>query len=263
MAEPIMAEPILRVSGLGKQFGGVAAVSGIDLDVNRHETLAIIGPNGAGKTTFYNLLSGRMQPSAGRIHFDGRDITGMPAHQISRLGISRSFQINNIFNEMTVRENVEVAVTARRGEGKRWFNLASRNASARKEADALIERLSLSELSSQRAGVISYGDKRLVEIAVVLATRPHLVLLDEPTAGMTPDETHRVMALVKSLSQSGDYTFLVTEHDMHVVFGLADRILVMHRGRKLALGTPEEVRAHPDVRRAYLGDADEDLGGQA
>src|SRR5690606_36323366 len=250
---------ILQASGVGKRFGGVAAVSDVDLDVYRHETLAIIGPNGAGKTTFYNLLSGRMQPTSGRIKYEGKDITGMPPHEISRLGISRSFQINNIFEEMTVRENVEVAVTALRGEGKRWNNLASRNRSVQADADALLQRLSLSELADQRAGVISYGDKRLVEIAVVLATQPKLVLLDEPTAGMTPDETQRVGQLVKSLRESGDYTFVITEHDMNVVFGLADRILVMHRGQKLVLGTPEEVRAHPEVRRAYLGTADEEM----
>src|SRR5690606_32345828 len=142
---------------------------------------------------------------------------------------------------------------------KRWNNLASRNRSVQADADALLKRLSLSELADQRAGVISYGDKRLVEIAVVLATRPKLVLLDEPTAGMTPDETQRVVQLVKSLGASGDYTFLITEHDMNVVFGLADRILVMHRGQKLVLGTPEEVRAHPEVRRAYLGDVEEEM----
>lgn len=250
---------ILQALDVGKRFGGVAAVSGVNLDVYRHETLAIIGPNGAGKTTFYNLLSGRMHPTSGQILYEGQDITGMPPHRISRLGISRSFQINNIFEEMTVRENVEVAVTALRGDGKRWSNLASRNAAVQEEADALLERLSLSALADRRAGVISYGDKRLVEIAVVLATRPKLVLLDEPTAGMTPDETQRVVQLVKSLGDSGDFTFLITEHDMNVVFGLADRILVMHRGQKLVLGTPEEVRAHPEVRRAYLGDVEEEM----
>ncbi len=254
-----MTDPILKISGLGKRFGGVAAVSDVSLEVYPRETLAIIGPNGAGKTTFYNLLSGRMMPSAGSIVFDGHDITGLPAHKISRLGVSRSFQINNIFNEMTVRENVEVAVTAWRGDSRRWVRPASRNVAVRQEAEALLERLSLTSLAHRRAGVISYGDKRLVEIAVVLATRPHLVLLDEPTAGMTPEETQRVMSLVKGLAESGDYTFLITEHDMQVVFGLADRILVMHHGQKLVLGTPQEVRAHPEVRRAYLGDAEEEL----
>jgi branched-chain amino acid transport system ATP-binding protein len=254
-----MTLPILQISNLTKRFGGVAAVSDVSLQVFHQETLAIIGPNGAGKTTFYNMLSGRMHPTAGTIVFQDRDITGMPAHRISRMGVSRSFQINNIFNEMTVRENVEVALTAFHGDSRRWMNIASRNKPIQQEADELLDRLSLTDIASKRAGFISYGDKRLVEIAVVLATRPQLVLLDEPTAGMTPDETQRVTALVKSLAATGDYTFLITEHDMGVVFDVADRILVMHRGENLVLGTPQEVKAHPEVRRAYLGDAEEEL----
>lgn len=254
-----MTLPILQISNLTKRFGGVAAVSDVSLQVFQQETLAIIGPNGAGKTTFYNMLSGRMHPTAGTIVFQDRDITGMPAHRISRMGVSRSFQINNIFNEMTVRENVEVALTAFHGDSRRWMNIASRNKPIQQEADELLDRLSLTDIASKRAGFISYGDKRLVEIAVVLATRPQLVLLDEPTAGMTPDETQRVTALVKSLAATGDYTLLITEHDMGVVFDVADRILVMHRGESLVLGTPQEVKAHPEVRRAYLGDAEEEL----
>lgn len=249
-----MTSPILQVKNLSKRFGGVNAVSDISIDVAQQETLAIIGPNGAGKTTFYNMLSGRMVPTGGQILFEDHDITGLPPHRISRMGISRSFQINNIFTEMSVRENVEVAITALRGDSRKWGNIASRNRAVQDEADRLLERLSILDLADQRAGVISYGDKRLVEIAVVLATQPRLVLLDEPTAGMTPDETSRVTALVKALAATGDYTFLITEHDMKVVFDLADRILVMHRGKTLVLGTPEEVRVHPDVRKAYLGE---------
>lgn len=255
-----MSTPFLQIKDLSKHFGGLKAVSGVNLEVPQRETLAIIGPNGAGKTTFYNLLSGRMLPTSGQIMLDGRDITGLPPHRISRLGVSRSFQINNIFSEMSVRENVEVALTALHGHSRRWFNLASANRAIQDEADALLERLSLQELSSQRAGTVSYGDKRLLEIAVVLATRPRLVLLDEPTAGMTPQETRRVTALIQSLAASGDYTFLVTEHDMEVVFNLADRILVMHRGQPLALGTPDEIKQNPEVRRAYLGEEEQELG---
>ena len=250
--------PVLQIRDLSRRFGGVAAVSGIDLDVAPRETVAIIGPNGAGKTTLYNMVSGRLKPTTGTLTFEGRDITGLAPHRISRLGVSRSFQINNIFTEMTVRENVEVALTALHGWGKRWFNVATRAKPLQDEADTLLERLSLSELAHKRAGTISYGDKRLLEIAVVLATRPRLVLLDEPTAGMTPQETKRVTALIKSLAESGDYTFLITEHDMDVVFGVADRILVMHRGEALVVGTPAEVRDHPEVRRAYLGEEDEE-----
>ncbi|HUH59203.1 MAG TPA: ABC transporter ATP-binding protein [Candidimonas sp.] len=253
-----MTHQILHVSNLTKRFGGVAAVLDVSLEVLARETLAIIGPNGAGKTTFYNMLSGRILPTSGRIQFDGKDITGLPPQRISRMGVSRSFQINNIFNEMSVRENVEVALTAYHGHGRRWSNIASRNRPIQAEADLLLERLSLTSLAPKRAGVVSYGDKRLVEIAMVLATRPRLVLLDEPTAGMTPDETHKVTALVKSLAATGDYTFLITEHDMSVVFNVADRILVMHRGQTLVLGTPQEVKAHPEVRRAYLGEADDE-----
>ncbi len=249
----------LHIRGLNKRFGGVKAVTDIDLDVSQGETLAIIGPNGAGKTSFYNLLSGRLTPTSGTIQFKGRDITGLPPHVISRLGISRSFQINNIFTEMTVRENVEVAVTAQRQEGRRWFNRARANAAVHQEADALLARLSLAHLSDRVAGTISYGDKRLVEIAMVLATQPELVLLDEPTAGMTPDETGRIVKLVRTLAQGGNYTFLVTEHDMNVVFDLADRILVMHHGSRLILDTPAVVRANPEVRRAYLGDEANDM----
>jgi len=246
--------PFLHVQGLSKQFGGVAAVSDVTLSVRQRETLAIIGPNGAGKTTFYNLLSGCMTPTAGRILLEGRDITGMPPHRISRLGVSRSFQINNIFSDMRVRENVEVALTARRGDSRRWLNQASRNRAARDQAEVLLTRLSIAHLADQRAATISYGDKRLLEIAIVLATQPRLVLLDEPTAGMTHEETRRITALIQSLAASGDYTFLITEHDMEVVFNLADRILVMHRGQCLALGAPQDVRNNPEVRLAYLGE---------
>jgi len=249
--------PILRIAGLTRHFGGVAAVSGIDLDVAARETVAIIGPNGAGKTTLYNMISGRLKPSAGTLTFEGQDITGLAPHRISRRGVSRSFQINNIFTEMSVRENVEVALTAYRKLGRRWFNIASRATGLQADARALLDRLSIGELAERRAGTISYGDKRLLEIAVVLATEPRLVLLDEPTAGMTPEETRRVTELVRQLAASGDYTFLITEHDMEVVFNLADRILVMNHGQTLVLGTPDEVRGHPDVRRAYLGEDDD------
>lgn len=253
-----MTDPILNIHNLTKRFGGNTAVSGINLQVMPRETLAIIGPNGAGKTTFYNMVSGRMQPTEGTVELNGHDITGLKPHKISRMGVSRSFQINNIFPEMTVRQNVEVALSAFHGYSRKLFNLASGNRKLQEEADELLNRLSIGELSSQRAGIISYGDKRLLEIAVVLATRPKLVLLDEPTAGMTPEETRRVTKLIRSLADSGDYTFLITEHDMGVVFDLADRILVMHRGESLVVGTVDEVKNHPEVKKAYLGEDDEE-----
>lgn len=251
------ASPLLSVRGLSKHFGGVAAVDGIDLDVQARETVALIGPNGAGKTTFYNLLSGRMRPTSGTVVFDGHDVTGRAPHEISRLGISRSFQITNIFPEMSARENIEVALTAVHGKTLRFFSRAAADDALHDEADALLGRLGLGALATSRAGTLSYGDKRLLEIAIVLATRPRLVLLDEPTAGMTPDETRSVVALVRQLAGSTQYTFLVTEHDMEVVFGLADRIVVLHRGRVLAHGSVEEIRASREVREAYLGEPDD------
>ncbi|KPP96763.1 ABC transporter ATP-binding protein [Marinobacter sp. HL-58] len=253
-----MTSPILTISNLTKRFGGNTAVSAINLEVMPRETIAIIGPNGAGKTTFYNMVSGRMLPTEGSIILDNQDITGLPPHKISRLGVSRSFQINNIFPEMTVQENVEVVLSAYHGHSRKLFNIASRNTAVQEEAKELLTRLSINGLADRRAEVISYGDKRLLEIAMVLATRPKLVLLDEPTAGMTPDETRRTTALIRKLASGGEYTFLITEHDMEVVFNLADRILVMHRGEKLFAGTPEEVKNHPEVRTAYLGEEDEE-----
>lgn len=258
-----MTNPILTIANLTKRFGGVFAVSDINLEVMPKETIAIIGPNGAGKTTFYNMVSGRMQPTEGKIMLDGQNITGLPPHKISRMGISRSFQINNIFPEMTVQENVEVVLSAYHGHSRKLFNIASRNTAIQQEAVEFLKRLGIESLRDQRAEVISYGDKRLLEIAMVLATQPKLVLLDEPTAGMTPDETRRTTRLIKKLADSGDYTFLITEHDMDVVFNLADRILVMHRGEKLFAGTPEEVKHHPEVRVAYLGEEDDEAVEEA
>lgn len=249
-----MANPILEVKGLQKSFGGVVAVDNVDLQVSPKETLAIIGSNGAGKTTFYNMLSGRIKPSKGQIYFEGKDITGLPPHRISRMGISRSFQINNIFPELTVRENVEVALTVFHGQSKCWYNFYKTNKSIQLQADQLLRELTIEDLSSQRAGTISYGDKRLLEIAIVLAIQPHVVLLDEPTAGMTPEETRRVIGLVKSLSETGQYTFVITEHDMEVVFSVSDRIMVMHRGACLVIGNPEQIKTNPEVRAAYLGE---------
>jgi len=249
-----MSGALLSIRDLGKRFGGVRAVDAVSLDIAEGETVALIGPNGAGKTTFYNMISGRMRPSAGSVRFRGRDITGWPPHRISRLGISRSFQINNIFGELSARQNVAVALFALHRRSLSMFRPAGRERAIHDEAGAILARLGLEALAEQRAGVLSYGDKRLLEIAIVLATRPRLVLLDEPTAGMTREETRNVTRLIARLATTGDYTFLITEHDMSVVFDLADRILVMHRGQRLAEGAPERIRGDPAVRQAYLGE---------
>jgi len=248
--------PILRVDSLTKRFGGLAAVDAVSAELWPGETVALIGPNGAGKTTFYNMVSGRMAASGGKIVFKDREITGLPQHRIARLGISRSFQITNVFAEMTVRENVQVALVSHRRKSLHLFRILTRDRKLREEAEAVLDRLGLADMADARAETLSYGDKRLLELAIVLAIEPELVLLDEPTAGMTPEETRKVVALINDLRRDRPYTFFVTEHDMSVVFGLADRVLVMHRGRLLSAGTPEEVSADPNVRAAYLGDAD-------
>ena len=249
--------PILKTEALTKRFGGLTAVDGVSVELMPGETVALIGPNGAGKTTFYNMVSGRMTPSEGRVVFKGDDIAGHPPHKISRLGISRSFQITNVFVELTVRENVQVALISHRNKSLRMFRVAARDRALRQEADEILARLGLDGVADQRTGTLSYGDKRLLEIAIVLATEPELVLLDEPTAGLTPDETKHVIRLLAKLREDRPYTFFITEHDMSVVFELAHRVFVMHRGGLLAAGTPQEVRDDPEVRTAYLGDEDE------
>lgn len=250
-------DPILQAENVTKRFGGVTAVDDVSVSLSVGETVALIGPNGAGKTTFYNVVSGRMAPSAGRILFEDVDISGRPAHEIARLGISRSFQVTNVFNELSVRENVQVALISHRGKSLRLFRILAYDRDLREEADAVLDRLGLAGMAGQRTGTLSYGDKRLLELAIVLATEPRLILLDEPTAGLTPDETRKVISLIDGLRADRPYTFFITEHDMEVVFNLADRVLVMHRGQLLAQGTPDEVRAHPEVKAAYLGEDNE------
>lgn len=252
-----MHDPILQAENVSKRFGGVTAVDDVSISLSVGETAALIGPNGAGKTTFYNVVSGRMVPSSGRVLFEGTDISGWPAHKIARLGISRSFQVTNVFNELSVRENVEVALISHRKKSLRLFSLRAYDRELHDEAESILERLGLGDMAQARTGTLSYGDKRLLELAIVLATEPRLILLDEPTAGLTPEETRKVIQLIDRLRSDQPYTFFITEHDMEVVFNLADRVLVMHRGQLLAQGTPDEVREDPQVKAAYLGDDEE------
>lgn len=244
----------LQIQNLSKSFGHFVAVNDVSLTLKQGELTALIGPNGAGKTTFYNMVSGRMKPSQGTVYFRGKDITGVPPHQISRLGISRSFQINNVFDELSVLENVQVALISLHNKGLNLWRVNVHDQELEAQGMVLLARLGLESLAWSRAAILSYGDKRLLELAIVLATEPKLVLLDEPTAGMTPEETHAVVRLIRDLAESGDYTFFLTEHDMEVVFGVAQRIFVLHRGELLAEGTPEEIRSNPEVRTAYLGE---------
>ena len=249
-----MRAPFLQVENVSKAFGHFVAVNDVSLAIPEGEITALIGPNGAGKTTLYNMVSGRLKPTKGSVWFRGSDITGLPPDRISRLGISRSFQITNIFNELTVLENIQVALVARHKKGLNLWQVSARDKRLEDQGLELLARLGLESVARARAGTLSHGDKRRVELAIVLSTEPQLVLLDEPTAGMTPEETHAVVHLIRSLAASGPYTFFLTEHDMDVVFRLAQKICVMHRGELLAEGTPEEIRNDPKVRTAYLGE---------
>ena len=245
--------PLLQVKGLSHRFGKFRVLENVSLEVERGVLAALIGPNGAGKTTFYNVVSGRFPPSSGKIVFKGKDITGLPAHRIAPLGLLRSFQITNIFNNLTVLENVLAPLVLRHGRGFSMLRSLRKRRSLYGEAEAVLERLGLAEQARRPARELAYGDKRLVEIAIVMALQPELVLLDEPTAGMTPEETDRMIGLVRELAEDSGVTFFLTEHDMKVVFSVAARIHVLHQGRLLAEGAPEEIRAHEEVREAYLG----------
>ncbi len=246
--------PLLQVSGLAKHFGGLRAVDGVDLSVQPGERRAVIGPNGAGKTTLFNLITGYLQPSAGAVTFDGEDITGKPTHKISKAGIGRAFQITSIFPGLTVQQNVQLGFLAIRGETARpWGTVEGRHAES---VRPILDDVGLLGVADEQAGNLSHGDQRALELAISLALGPKLLLLDEPTAGMAPEETTRTMQLVRRIAEERELTLLFCEHDMDVVFGTADRILVMAQGAPLAEGTPDEIRVHPEVRRVYLGEED-------
>ena len=244
---------MLELRNLTKSFGALRAVDGVTLEVRAGTFTSIIGPNGAGKTTLYNLISGRVEPGAGRVLFHGRDITGWPPHRIARIGLARSFQITNVFPGMTVFENVRAAVLAHRGASHRWFEAVEADRSISDETEALLGQVGLGDAADVPCRALSYGERRAVEIGIVLALEPSLILLDEPTAGMSPSESVRTVNLLQSIQRATGKTFLLTEHDMKVVFAVSDRIVVMHQGRLLADGLPAEIRANEEVKRAYLG----------
>ena len=243
-----MAEPLLQVRGLRKRFGGLVATDGVDLDVAAGETVAVIGPNGAGKTTLIAQLSGDLAPDAGRIRFAGADVTALPAPARSRLGLARSFQITSIFREFSALDNVALAVQAHAGHSFRFWRPARAEAALREPARTVLEQVGLGARGDVPAGTLAHGEQRQLEIAMALATRPTLLLLDEPVAGMGLDESARMVQLLRTLR--GRHTIVLVEHDMDVVFALADRISVMVDGRVIATGAPEAIRMNPEVRRA-------------
>jgi ABC-type branched-subunit amino acid transport system ATPase component len=250
-AVPDGGPALLESRGLTKAFGGLTAVNHVDFQVRKGELRSVIGPNGAGKTTFFNLLTGVLPPSGGHILFKGGDITGLPAHAVSRLGISRSYQVTNIFGDLTVFENVRIAAQSRVTHYRFWGN-ADRLTAVNARAEEILREMGLWAKRDVRGAELSHGEQRYLEIGVALATEPDFLLLDEPTAGMSPDETRRTAAFVRKLA--GQVTIVVVEHDMEVVMGISDRITVLNYGEVLAEGTPAEIRDNADVRRVYLRD---------
>lgn len=244
---------ILETKGLMKDFGGFVATNNVSLELQESERHAIIGPNGAGKTTFFNLITGHLQPSAGTVLFEGKDITGIPPHKVVRLGLARSFQRINIYPRMTVFENVQVALIARDHNHFKLFSLGEPH--NRQDTADLLELVGLEDEALEIAGELSYGKQKQLELAIALAENPRVLLLDEPTAGMSPQETEEAIELVGRITKERGLTLLFTEHDMGVVFGIADRISVLHHGEIIASGLPEDVRNDPEVRRVYLGES--------
>jgi branched-chain amino acid transport system ATP-binding protein len=247
--------PLLECRGLVRRFGALVAVDDIDLAAEPGEIRAVIGPNGAGKSTVFNLITSVLKPSAGQVIFAGEDITGMPVHQVAQKGIARTFQLCHIFPALTVRENVRIAAQAR--DGRRWQFLGggrvlNRSASA---ADEAIARMRLTRMADATAAMLSHGGQRLLEIAMAIAQKPRLLMLDEPTQGLSIEETGRAVQILKDMLMEGGLSVLLVEHDMEVVFKLADNITVLHRGRVIADGSPAAVRASAQVRSAYLGGA--------
>jgi branched-chain amino acid transport system ATP-binding protein len=247
-----VTEPLLVVRGLCKAFGGVRAVDGVSFEVLPGELRALIGPNGAGKTTLFNLLTGQLRPDAGSVGFRGRRLDGLPPHRIWRHGISRTFQITAAFGSLTALENVQAALLSH--AGRRWDAVSRAARHAVEPARGLLAQVGLAEQAREPAAALALGDVKRLELAVALASEPALLLLDEPTAGMAPAERADLMTLVVSLVRGRGVTVLFTEHDMDVVFGTAERILVLHQGRVIAEGPPEAVRQDAEVQAVYLGE---------
>ena len=243
---------MLEVRGVRKSFDGFLAVNDATLSVARGQIAAIIGPNGAGKTTLFNLITGHLRPDAGAVVLEGRDITGLPPHDVCRLGMGRSFQRTNIFPKLTVYQNVQAAFLSHRGRGRDlWTRVENLY---RAETEEVLTSLGLRERAGEVSGFLSHGGQKQLELGIALASEPALLLLDEPTAGMSVTETRDTIRLVERIAHERKLTLLFTEHDMEVVFSIAQKITVLHQGRIIADGAPADVRADPEVRRVYLGE---------
>jgi branched-chain amino acid transport system ATP-binding protein len=247
---------ILEVDAVGKQFGALAALTRVSLSVAPGQVFSVIGPNGAGKSTLFNVISGLHAPSTGHVRFAGEDITGLPPEQVNRRGLAKTFQITNVFPEISVLDNVRVAAQSRAPESGRLRSLW-RRPDVDDTVLRLLEAFGLGRRADELAENLSHGEQRYLEICLALATAPRLLLLDEPTAGMTPGETRDATALIRRIVVERGLTLLLIEHDMSVVMGISDRVAVLHFGEKIAEGTPEEIRHDPRVIEAYLGGVDD------
>jgi branched-chain amino acid transport system ATP-binding protein len=248
--------PLLECKGLVRRFGALVAVDDVDLHVEPGEIRAVIGPNGAGKSTVFNLITSALRPSAGEVVFAGENITGKPAYEVAQKGIARTFQLCHVFPSLSAHENVRIAAQAR--DTRRWRCLGGRSVLNRSAtiAEQALERMCLSRFADVPAAILSHGDQRLLEIAMAIAQKPRLLMLDEPTQGLSVEETGRAVQILKDMLAAGELSVLLVEHDMEVVFNLADNITVLHRGRVIADGSPAAVRGNSEVRSAYLGGAD-------
>jgi branched-chain amino acid transport system ATP-binding protein len=251
MERPDMA-PVLETVGLVRRFGGIVATNDVSMRIEKGARHALIGPNGAGKTTFVNLLTGVLTPSGGRILLEGEDITSMPSYRRVRLGIARTFQINQLFADLTPIDTLGLAISERQGSGGDWWRRTGTRPGVTDEIAELIERFRLSDVMNQRTAILPYGKQRLLEIAVAFACRPRVLLLDEPAAGVPDDERHEILAAIGTLP--ADVTVLLIEHDMDIVFGFAQRISVLVNGGLFVEGKPDDIARDPRVKAVYLGE---------
>ena len=242
---------MLEVKNLHKSFGHIKVINGVNLDVPAGQHHAIIGPNGAGKTTLFHLFTGNYAPNGGQIFFNGKDITGLAPHKINRLGLARSFQITNVFPGLTVLENVRAVILSKHHIRFDLFRSVGKMARINQETLDILDQIGLTDMKANLAGELSYGQQRALEVGLTLASDPQMILLDEPTAGMSMDETREAVRLIDRVTKGK--TLIIIEHDMEVVFNLADIITVIYYGEVLASGSPDEIRGHPKVKEAYLG----------
>jgi len=243
---------ILGVEKVKKSFDGFVAINGVSFSIPKGEICSLIGPNGAGKTTLFNLITGHLPSDEGKLTFKDLDITGWPPHQICRLGVGRSFQRTNIFPRLTVFQNIQAAVLAHRGKSFTFFRPV--DSFFQEETGEILERVGLGEYAQMVSGALSYGFQKQLELGIALASEPELLLLDEPTAGMSVQETHQTMEMIGKITREKGLTLLFTEHDMEVVFSISQRIMVLYQGRLIAEGMPGEVRNNPEVQKVYLGE---------